>query len=251
MVSEGGLYRSSIVVDGLVACDRGVDGVAPDGKGPSYCWGYPMAEELNVKIREQCGKRRVRRMRAAGEVPAVLYGHGKENKVLAILNDEFSTAIRRGARVVDLKGELDEQALIRDVQWDTFGTHVLHVDFCRVEAGESVETSVAVTLRGEAPGIKAGGIVDQVVHEVPILCPVGSIPDKLEVSLRGLELAGTITAADLTLPEGAELRVPEKTVLVSCVARGVDVDEEEEEAAAAPVEPEVIGRKAEEEESGE
>jgi large subunit ribosomal protein L25 len=209
-----------------------------------------MAEVLNVKIREQCGKRRVRRMRSAGEVPAVLYGHGKENKVLAISNDEFSTAIRHGARVVDLKGELDEQALIRDVQWDTFGTHVLHVDFWRVEAGESVETSVAVTLRGEAPGAKDGGIVEQVVHEVSILCPVTSIPDKLEASLKRLELGGTITAADLTLPEGAELRVPETTVLVSCVIRGVEADEEEEEeaaAAAGPAEPEIIGRKAEEE----
>jgi large subunit ribosomal protein L25 len=137
------------------------------------------------------------------------------------------------------------------VQWDTFGGIVLHLDFYRVSAGELVETTLTVALRGEAPGVKAGGVVEQVQHELEIECPVSSLPDRLELSIRNLELGAAIHARDVPMPEGARLLSDPDAVIVHCVMPMRD----EEEAPAAPAEagePEVIGRKAgEEEEEGE
>jgi large subunit ribosomal protein L25 len=126
---------------------------------------------------------------------------------------------------------------------------MLHVDLTRVVAGETVETDVAVELRGEAPGIKMGGIVELVAHQVTIDCPIRSIPEKLSVNINSLELGQAVTAGQLELPEGARLVTPEETVVVHCIEPVVEeAAEEEAELAAGEVEPEVIGRKEDEEE---
>ena len=87
-----------------------------------------MAEVLNVKDRPTLGKLNNRRLRLACSVPAVLYGHGAECVHLAIPTDEFVTAVRQGSKMFDLKGAVNESALINEIQWDTFGKDVLHVD---------------------------------------------------------------------------------------------------------------------------
>ncbi|MCX7701165.1 MAG: 50S ribosomal protein L25, partial [Gemmataceae bacterium] len=117
-----------------------------------------MAEQLNVELRETRGKRNARRNRRAGKLPAVLYGHGQEAISLALSAEPFEAAVRHGARLVKLTGAVDEQAFIREIQWDTWGTHVLHVDFTRISEHEKVEVRVPVEIRGEAPGLKAGGV---------------------------------------------------------------------------------------------
>ena len=207
----------------------------------------PMAEELNVKVRETRGKRNARRGRLAGSVPAVLYGHGKENISLAVPADELSAAIRRGSKLVELAGEVKDTALIREVQWDTFGIEILHVDLTRVSAGERVEMTVRVELRGEAPGTREGGIVEHLIHEVQIECPATSIPDRLRLNINALELGDVLLASVLELPSGARLVGAEDAVVVQCVAPAV-APEEEEGLVEGGAEPEIIGRKAEEEE---
>src|SRR5690349_18533126 len=102
-----------------------------------------MAEALNVKKRETRGKRNAKRMRYAGTIPAVLYGHGEETKSLTVVADEMALVVRHGGRVVELKGAVNEKAFIRAMQWDTFGTEVLHVDFTRVSEHERVEVKVS------------------------------------------------------------------------------------------------------------
>ena len=145
-----------------------------------------MAEVLNVAVREECGTRAVRRIRNAGHIPAVLYGHGQPNVNLSIPAKDVTTAIRHGSKLVDLQGGVNESALIRVVQWDAFGVDVLHLDLTRVSAGETVQVSVAVELRGEAPGARAGGLVEHLIHELEIECPVTAIPDKFELSVNDL-----------------------------------------------------------------
>ena len=207
-----------------------------------------MSENLSVKIRETRGKRNARRSRRGGQVPAILYGHGVENVCLSLPGHDLSAAVRHGVRVVDLKGDLDESAFIREIQWDTFGVEILHADLTRVRAGETVETAISVETRGEARGTKMGGIVQIVLHEVVIDCPVIAIPDRLMVNVNELDLGGVITAADIRLPEGAKLVTPAETIVVQCVAVAAA---EEEEEAAGPLEPEVIGRKPEDDEEEE
>jgi len=203
-----------------------------------------MAEVLNVELRDTRGKRNARRNRRSGMLPAVLYGHGQEAVSLLLKGEQFGAAVRHGVRLVKLSGAVEEQAFVREIQWDPWGTHVLHVDFTRISEHEKVEVRVAVELRGEAPGLKAGGIVKQMIHEVQIECEVTAIPEKLYVSVNQLQLGQSITVGQLELPPGIVLFAEPELVVVECV----EPVEEVEEAAAAPAEgePEVIGRKKEE-----
>jgi large subunit ribosomal protein L25 len=187
-------------------------------------------------------------MRYAGTIPAILYGHGEENQSLTISAEEMSSVVRHGGRVVELKGHVNEKAFIRSMQWDVYGTEVLHVDFTRVSEHERVEVKVSVELRGQAPGVKDGGAVEHIVHEIEIECEALSIPEKIEVSIKELKIGDSITAADVKLPEGAKLLSDPDDVIVHCV---VHREEEEGEGEAGVAEPEVIGRKAEDEEEGE
>ena len=204
-----------------------------------------MAETLNVKTREANGKRDARRLRQHGAIPAILYGHGEENKNLAIVADEMASVLRHGGRVVELAGAVQEKAFIRALQWDTFGTHVLHVDFTRVSEHERIEVKVRVELRGQAVGAKDGGIVEQLAHEVDIECEALAIPDKLELNITELKIDDQLTAADLQLPPGVTL-VSDADMLV---AHCIEAREEGEEGEGGEVaEPEIIGRKAGEDE---
>jgi large subunit ribosomal protein L25 len=205
-----------------------------------------MAETLNVKMRETRGTRDARRLRRDGQIPAVLYGHGEATHSLVVVADEMTSVVRHGGRVVELKGAVNEKAFIRALQWDVYGLAVLHADFTRVSEHERIEVKVSIELRGQAAGVKDGGVVEHFTHEVEIECEALSIPDKFEVNISELKIGDSITAADLKLPDGVKLISDPEAVVVQCV----EARAEEEEAGAAPgaAEPEVIGRKAEEEE---
>lgn len=202
-----------------------------------------MAEELNVEIRQTRGKRNARRMRAAGKIPAVLYGHGKECVDLCIPHEALDQVIRHGSRVVMLSGAVNERAQIKDLQWNTWGNEVLHVDFTRVSAHEKIEVALPVELRGEAPGVRDGGVVEQLLHEINLACPADAVPENITVSVNQLELGSSVSVGDLELPKGATCLDEASSVIVHCV-EPVAAPEEEEEAAAEG-EPEVIGQKEE------
>jgi large subunit ribosomal protein L25 len=206
-----------------------------------------MVESLNTKLREKLGKHSTRRLRRVGEVPAELYGHGQSNVHLTIPSSELRTVLRHGAHLVELKGAVNESALIRQVQWDAFGTDILHLDLARVSAEETVEVSLPVELRGTAAGVKDGGIVQQIVHSVRILCPAGLIPDKLEARISQLAVNDHFTAEQLELPQGATLLSNPEQIIAMCVT---PLAQAEPEAVPAELsEPELIGRKPKEDET--
>lgn len=207
-----------------------------------------MAEQLEVELREGTGKWNSRRLRRAGKVPAVLYGHKQESLPLAVPADQLDAVIRHGSRLVDLRGAVRQSALIRELQWDTWGTHVLHVDLARVSAEELVEVRVAVELRGEAPGVKLGGMIEQLMHEVNIQCPAAAVPDKLELSINELTLGGQITIGQLPLPAGARVLGDPDAIVVQCVEVTAPPEEEELAAEVTAAEPEVIRERKKEEE---
>lgn len=205
-----------------------------------------MSEELKVEIRSEQGKLNNRRLRAAGRIPAVLYGHGQDNLSLSVSADDFRLVLRHGSRLVSLTGAVNDSAFVRELQWDTWGTHLLHIDFTRISLDEKVEVEVEIGLRGEAPGVREGGVVQQLMHQVQISCPAGSIPDRLWVKINELKLDGEILASDLELPAGATLLDEPDQVVVQCTVP-TEVDEEGT-GVSGPAEPEVIGGKKEEEE---
>jgi large subunit ribosomal protein L25 len=209
-----------------------------------------MALQLAVQSRDTQGKHRNRRLRQAGQVPAVLYGHGLASVSLSVGVDELTAAIRHGSRLVSLTGAVSESAFIRELQWDTWGTHIVHVDFTRISEHEVVEVRVPVELRGEAPGVREGGVVVQHIHEVEIAVPASAIPEKLAVNINHLALEQSILLNSLELPQGAKILAADlEAVVVECI---VPVEAPEEGAGeAAAGEPEIIGAKEKEGEESE
>ena len=209
-----------------------------------------MAETLNVKIRKSRGTSHARRERRNGRIPAILYGHGQDSASLSLGKEELEALIRHGTRIVDLVGDVSDKALLREVQWDPFGLSVLHVDLTRVSATERVEVTLPIELRGEAPGSREGGIVEQQLHEATISCRAEAIPERLEVSVKALGLGESLLASAIGLPPGAELVTSPDELVVQCNAPLAMPEEAAEELVGGEgVEPEIIRRK-EEEESG-
>lgn len=207
-----------------------------------------MSDSLEVVARSATGTRESRRLRRQGLVPAILYGHGEKCVDLAAKREALEAVIRHGSRVVDLSGAVKESALIRELQWDTFGIEPIHVDLLRVSKTERVKVKVPIDLRGDAPGHRAGGTVNLVLHEVEIECTPDQIPDKIHAQIAALEVGGVVKVHDLELPAGAVAVTEGDEPVVTCTMAGVKM---EEAAGAAPAEPEVIGRKAAGEGEGE
>jgi len=204
-----------------------------------------MADVLNVSQRDALGTSNTRRLRNTGQIPAILYGHGKECINLTIPAKEVESAIRHGVKVIDIVGAASDSVLINEIQWDPLGSEILHVDLMRVSADETVLVTIVVELRGEAPGVKQGGVVDHQVHEIEIECPAGKIPDRLTVNINKLELGEAITAGSVEIPPSAKLITLDDQILVQCVEPAEDTTDEDR---AESQEPEIIGRIAEGEE---
>ena len=199
-----------------------------------------MAETLQADVRDTSGKRHAKRLRADGKVPAVLYGHGQKTISLAVPADQLSAAIRHGSRVVKLKGAANDSALIRDLQYDTFGLEILHIDFARVSEHERVRVKVPLEIRGQAAGLKEGGVVEHLIHTVEIECPVSAIPEKVVINVAALKLDDSMTVGQATLPEGAKIVSGADEIAVQC-AKPMGEDEDAAEAGAeGGVEPELI-----------
>lgn len=203
-----------------------------------------MADTLQVENRDVRGRARLRRLRATGVIPAVLYGHKLDSISLSVSGSDVEAVISHGARMVDLKGAVNESALIREVQWDTFGTELIHVDFTRIAADERVEMVVLVELRGEAPGLKDGGVVHHLLHEVRVECLAGSIPEKIDVSINDLALDQTIRIGDLDVDDSIKILEDESRGVVQCVMP-VEKADDEDGMGGDSAEPEVIGKKDE------
>jgi len=206
---------------------------------------------LTAQERSEHGTHNARRMRKAGKIPAVLYGHKEATVPLTLSRDELYKAVRHGVRLVDVKqGDKSEKALIRDVQWDPLGHDILHVDFARVSMDERIEVDVRVELRGTAPGVAtAGGVLNQPLHTLKVECLAISIPESIRVSIAELQIDKAIYVKDLTVPEGVKILNDPDAIVVQCAPKIV------EEVVAVPgaaptaeqAEPELIGRQKAEE----
>lgn len=208
-----------------------------------------MSDTLQVELREAVGSRSSQRLRASGMLPATLYGHKEDAVSLAVSTKEMRKALSLRVKVVNLTGAADGQALVQDVQWDTFHRDLLHIDFLRVSAGEKVHVTVPVELKGEAVGSRDGGVVEQLMQTVELEAAPANIPEVLHLNIETLEFGGTITASHISdLPDGAELVTDANAVVVRCVkaAGAPSLDDVAEESG----QPEVIGGKSDDEKEG-
>ena len=143
--------------------------------------------QLAAEPRAETGKGAARRLRAAGRVPAVLYGHGNRPTHLSVDSREFGHALRTDAGVnvlLDLRvGRARHLALAKEIQRHPVRGSVIHVDLLVVRRGEKVTVSVPVHLVGEAPGVKEGGIADQDLYQLSVEAEVTTVPEAIEADV--------------------------------------------------------------------
>jgi len=206
---------------------------------------------LTAEKRDGHGSRKARHLRAEGKVPGVVYGHKEDTVSVSLSMHDLASAVRHGARVVDLKTDAGVQtAQIVELQWDHLGKEILHVDFKRVSRDERIAIDVRVELRGIPPGVAAGGVLDQPLHTLKVECLAIAIPDSIRVNIGELQLEGAIHVKDITPPEGAKILNDPDAIVVHITTPAAEPTAAVGEAPTA-AEPEVIGRKEEEGEAEE
>ena len=212
-----------------------------------------MVEDALVgTVRQETGSVAARRLRRNGTIPAILYGKEGEPIKLALPADSVRTVVRLGHHMVDVDLSGDRsKVLVRDVQYDTFGREILHLDLVRVSLTDQVRVVVPVELRGTARGVDLGGVMEQSIHEMEVECLATALPDLISVRVTDLAIGDAIHVRDLVLPEGVAVLAEDDQVVVQVSAPSkVEEEGEAEEVEAGPAEPEVItARKAEDEES--
>ena len=201
-----------------------------------------MSAPIAVKAekREALGTRANQRLRKTGLVPAVVYGHHQDVVNVQLSKKELAKHIAHGVHVfnLDLAGKT-ESVLVKDVQFDTFGTELLHVDFARVDLNERVTVTVGIELAGDPIGEKTGGVLQQILNEIEIDCVVTEIPDVITLDVSGLDKDQSLHVSDIKLGGSIKILTDEDQV-VAKVEEIAEVEEEPTEETSA--EPEVIGK---------
>ena len=201
---------------------------------------------LKAQKRHEAGTRKARALRKQGLIPGVIYGHGRKTQPITMSEHDVTLAVLHGERLLEI--ELDgkkENALIKEVQYDTFGQEVIHVDLARVRLDERVEVTVPIVLRGTAVGVTSEeGVLTQHLNELTVECLVTAIPDELRLPVTDLHVNESLRVADLDLPEGVKAMEEPETLIASVT---VVAEEEVPAAEEAPAEPELIVEKGEEE----
>lgn len=189
-----------------------------------------MSEDTKVhaELRENFGKGFARRLRAAGKIPAVIYGHGSEPVHVALPGHQVSLIIRRANAVLELEidGKGDQLTLVKDVQRDPVHQIIEHIDLLVVKKGEKVAIDIPVVVTGEsAPGT----IVNLDATTLSIEAEATHIPQNVEVSVEGLEDGAHIIASEVVLPKGSTL-LSDPDVLVVAVSIPAEETEDDESA---------------------
>ncbi len=217
-----------------------------------------MAQErvsLSATVRERVGKGAARYVRREGKIPAVIYGDKKPPETISIDYQQFSVEYFKGnlaSNVIEVDVNGDKKLVIpRDIQVDPVKDTPMHADFMRIAADGIVTINVPVHVINEdkSPGMKRGGILNIVRHEVEVSCPYDKIPQEFVVDLAGRDIGETIHISAITLPEGVKPVIDDRDfTLVTLGGRGKkqDLAEETEEASAAETtEAEAEGEKKE------
>lgn len=171
--------------------------------------------QLTVGLREERGKGAARRARRAGNVPAVLYGHGSDPRHLALPQLEFAAILRANGTNAVIELDIDgtkQLALTKQVDVHPVRKFIQHADLLVIKRGEKVVVEVTVSVEGEAA---PGTLVIQELNTVEVEADVMSIPDQIVVSVEEAQVGLQVTAADLQLPSGVTLQTDPETLIVA------------------------------------
>lgn len=202
------------------------------------------------------GSRPSRRLRAAGRVPGVIYGHGEPAETVSFLyadlREALTTDAGRNALIRIETGAESHLTVVKDLQLHPVRRELSHVDFVKVKVGEAIEVEVPVVVTGEAKAVTQNqGITALRMTEVLVSVRPDRIPNEFEVDVTDMDLDSTITVADLDVPEGVEVLTDPEEVLVSAeLTRAALVDTEEEAEGDEAVAGDDAGAEAADEADG-
>jgi large subunit ribosomal protein L25 len=208
---------------------------------------------LKAEIRERTGSKAVQKIRKAGRIPAIVYGHKQMPIAISLDAHNFVEGLHHGHRLMDVQiDKKKEKIIVKDLQYDHLGKYVIHADLMRVDVTETIRVDVPIELKGAATakGTHESGIIEEHADHLEVECKATDIPETIAVWVKDIGVGDALHASDIELPEGVKLISPPETLLVTChlVAAAKTTEEVEEEM---PTAPEVIteAKKAEEEES--
>jgi large subunit ribosomal protein L25 len=216
-----------------------------------------MATQVSLKAgrRDPQGKGGARKLRAVGEVPAILYGAGMDPLSIK-LNAHDATLLFHSISVdntlinLEVEGEkVPVLTLVREIQTHPARAKLLHVDFYRVQMDVEVELEVPLHVEGTAAGVKDGGVLDQPIHDLPVRCLPSDIPESIHVDVSHLNIGDSLRVKDLVIPRGVTILLDSDRTVCS-----VQVPTKLEEVVApdtTQAEPEVISEAGEKGEEGE
>ena len=218
-----------------------------------------MSDQLTLpaEARDRAGKGASRALRRDGRVPAVVYGEKKEPLSIHVeeklLNKMLSTGhFMNSVIMIDFQGK-PHRTLPKAVDFHPVTSRPIHVDFLRI--GEHTKVHVAIPMRFDneeaSPGLKRGGVLNVVVHELEIVCDAASIPSEIHISLDGLEIGDSIHIGQVKLPDGVVPSNTEEDFTVATIVAPSAMKAEEDEAAAAEGEVPVVGEDGEQGEASE
>ena len=218
-----------------------------------------MSEQLTLpaEARDRAGKGASRALRRDGRVPAVVYGEKKEPLSIHVEEKLLSRMLSTGhfmntVVMIDFKGKA-HRTLPKAIDFHPVTSRPVHVDFLRI--GEHTKVHVAVPMRFDneeaSPGLKRGGVLNVVVHELELVCDAASIPSEIHVPLDGLEIGDSIHIGTVKLPEGVTPANTEEDFTVATIVAPSAMKAEEEEAAPAGEVPTVEGEGEEGQAEGE
>jgi large subunit ribosomal protein L25 len=207
---------------------------------------------LSGETRTETGKGVARKLRAAGRVPAVVYGHAREPQPLSLNTrdlEKLLSHIAAGSTVVELTlGGATTKTLIREVQRHPFKKQIMHVDFQELVAGEKVIVDVPLVFVGVPEGVRlSGALLEQILHSIEVRVDPVNFPNHIDVDVSHLAMGHSLHVRDLTLPEGLEVLTDEDATICAVIAPRAAV-EAAAEGDAVP-EPELIRKTKEEEDA--
>jgi large subunit ribosomal protein L25 len=205
----------------------------------------PEMINLSAESRLRAGKGPARATRRSGRVPAIVYGDNKEPVLISLEPRELSRVLARPGffnHIVEISVEgAMHRTLPREVQYHPVTDAPLHIDFQRVGAGSQVTVAVPVVFinQEQAPGLRRGGILNVVRHEIEVVCSVDSIPERIVADLTGLDIGDSLHISAVELPAQARPVVQERDFTIASIAASSAVREEAAAAAAtAAITPE-------------
>ena len=198
--------------------------------------------QVTARPRSELGSRANKRLRDAGHIPGVIYGHKEAVVPVTLPKKELTNHLGHGTHLFDLALDgKSEKVLVKEVQYDHLGIEIIHVDFARVSLDEKVEVTVPLELKGTPKGEADGGVLQQIISELEIECLVTDIPEVIRHNVSDMEKDAVLHIRDLHLPPG--VRVLQDEDLLVATVREIQETAPAEVTEAAAAEPEVIGRK--------